>query len=485
MHVTTCSGIEAQILACVNAQPATKFNIRLNCTEGGVMDCTGIALRVTGSVVIRPGVKCAKVTPQLFVDAGDATADPLFGVSGSRGSLEVRDVAVDLRGTRAGFRAAAALRLALSGVQVVNGTAERGAAVYAANTATSIAGGKLTGHTATKAGGAVFVTTDSSFTSTVAALKVASTNVLYNKAPLGGAIFVDEAWTTLSGVTVSLNKADYGGAIAAQSTRTDGRVVLTVGGLSYLESNAATQRGGALFLNNTRAKVGSSWVRYNSAVDGGAIAAVTGSTALNMAGPALTVTSTFVSYNTATGHGGGLFLLDARGLLGGAVMRGNEANSGNGGGVYTEATRSDPNNFIRLQASSNVRRAGSGRAWSVLPSNRLHACVCNPYLTLSALTLSVPARLPSPLLPQLDQNTALQGGGLHARDVKIELQSTYVLNNKATNEGGGVYVTTGWTTSEAVTIQGSVIKFNSVSLMGLWLQVYVRAELSQQACSGG
>jgi len=386
------------------------YTVLINCTLGGSLDCTGAALDITGKLLLKPGAKCRGITPSLFVGAGDSRTEPLFRVSGSSGSLDIRDVGIALGKARPGIKADGALKLALSGVQLTNGTGEYGAAVWAKNTLTSITGSRLTGHTATAAGGAIYVAADSSFTSTGPALKLLRAKLLNNEAPAGGAIFVDNAAVRIQTSTVSQNKAEKGGAIYARSTHTDAKFLMTVGLFSYIEYNQA-KTGGAFCLNNTRTRVQSSWVRANTAEEGGAFAVVTASPAINVEEHTLSVVATSVNLNTASGNGGGVYLLNARASLSGGNLKGNQAQSGNGGAVYAEATSADPNNFLRVSST-------------------------------------------------LDSNIALSGGGVYSKDVRTVLQSATLADNNAANDGGGLYVTTGWVLSEAVTISGSTFTRN-------------------------
>lgn len=217
----------------------------------------------------------------------------------------------------------------------------------------------------------------------------------------GGGLYVVSGDLALNGGQIVDNRADL-----------DGGGLFIVGGNAALSggrimSNTAGNLGGGVYLGGPGAfgQTGGS-IERNTANAGGGATVETGTLMLN--GGAI------VS-NTASLNGGGVHVLGREAVFTqtGGVIAHNQAQVGNGGGVYVEAGRAD---LLGGQIGSNTAVDGGGI-----------------YVTLGELQANGPVRV----IGNLAEGN---GGGLYAA-TNLAITGTRFIGNQAGLEGGGLYHT--------------------------------------------
>ncbi|GBF97012.1 hypothetical protein Rsub_09809 [Raphidocelis subcapitata] len=427
-HLTSCGDIATLVSNCANADTSKTFNAKLDCTVGGAFDCTGVSVELKGRLKLSAGRACSASARPKLSSAG-YHAKPLLSMAGTGAFLSIKNVDFDLGKGRAGIRADGADSLVLSNVGISNAAApDRGGALFVKNTPTKVTGSKLSNSSAPSGGGGLYATTDSAYTGSTPAVQLIRTEITQNRGAKGGGVWADNATLSIRGGDITYNEAKWGGGVYARVPRADASLTgLTISGYAQLQYNGAKAegggggQGGGVYLEDTRTSVRSSYVRYNNAAGAGAgiYAVKTGkpNTVSNADKALLTLSAAWVRGNKADGRGAGVYLSDVRTWASDSSLKENIA-GGDGGGLYAVATVPDADNYLRFSTTSLV-----------------------------------------------EDNKAVNGGGLYVDGVRLVLGSSTLNNNVASGGGGGMYVTTDLTdpANPAVAITGSTLRNNLAS----------------------
>lgn len=171
-------------------------------------------------------------------------------------------------------------------------------------------------------------------------------------------------------------------------------------------------------------------------------------------GGSVTVSNgTLIAGNTGRAFGGGVCVASLHpgpaifkdSTISDNTVLSNGTTSAAGGGLYNGARGTV---LIHMNLAGNhADSAGSGTA-----ENPEGGGICNDYGTISLSGSCV-----------ISNNTATDGGGFYSRTVgsTSSIASTTFVNNRAKNHGGGLYVTNGIVTLDAVTFEGNVADSDS------------------------
>lgn len=245
------------------------------------------------------------------------------------------------------------LRFQTSACTLSNNTATMlgGGLYHRTETVTFSVATTISNNTATEGGGGAFLEASATFPSYV----TISGN---NGGGAGGGVYVYGATMTVTGATITNNRAAEGGGIANDGTLsctgtntmtvTGNRATNGIGGgiLNYasrtlnlsssgtktITGNTATGGGGGIYTQNggtlTNCTIGASGAA-NSAANGGGVYLESGT---------LTVSGGSFAYNTASSNGGGFYLDGGTASFTGTAFTNNAATA-NGGGVYLKTGR--------------------------------------------------------------------------------------------------------------------------------------------------
>jgi len=322
------------------------------------------------------------------------------------------------------------------------------------------AGGKLTTDdiniencTATqKNGGGIYAKDTNNISLTNTGIKSCTAN------ENGGAIYAEGATVTMTGCTLTGNKADkQGGAICAEKTgapsNTPSTVTIsggTIGGTDAADANKATGAytdggGGGIYIGEDctltmKAPAGSPaqgvQVIGNTAVYNGAGIYTKGN--LTMENCTITDNKT-TSASTNTG-GGGVYVESGIVEIKDATKIYHNYAGESGGGIYVKS------GTVKLEnATIGGEQFYDGTDLGKTKGNGAQYCggihVKNGTITMENCTLS--------------SNTARDVGGIQADNGNLTVKGCTLTNNKAASFGGGIYVTGGTFTMENCTLTGN------------------------------
>jgi len=215
-----------------------------------------------------------------------------------------------------------------------------------------------------------------------AAMRIASTTIEDNTTTLdGGGIYLLNSPPTIIGNTIVRNRSQAGAGVFGQGAAT----TPTIAG-NVIEKNAATIRGGGIYLLNAPGTITDNVIRGNTATyQGGGIAyespggtvTISGNTILtNIAnegggvsgfGSSAIITENVVAENTATLRGGGIDLAFASGTLTGNTVTRNRS-VGNGGGIGSKQSAFTISENTVTENVADGRGDGVATEGSTLPT---------------------------------------------------------------------------------------------------------------------
>jgi len=221
-----------------------------------------------------------------------------------------------------------------------------------------------------------------------------------------------DAFTLLDGVTVTGGQASsgVGGGIHVNNGS------LTIANCRIVDNSA--DYGGGLYQSgvNERVEISDSWIERNTATNHGGGLYVNGSVRLK---------NTQVLSNTATWHGGGLHADSGDATLIGGLFRNNRTLGGNGGGVNV-------NNSVSINGTRFISNTAAQQGGGLLQWNG------NYTVTLTGV--------------RFERNTAHQeGGGLWIHG-NATVRNVVIIDNVANVRGSGVLLTGSPSTFQHVTI---------------------------------
>ena len=370
-----------------------------------------------------------------------------------------------------------------------------GGGIHMAQGSLNIDGGEISGNTATKYGGAIYMKSPSG------CLTINKGNILNNTATgHGGAIFINEGanqTVEITGGIFSENKtlsADgNGGAINFNS-----------------EGGAITIEGGEFTFNSSARSGGAIHVAAGDLlVDGGIFSENTASVngaALNMTsiGGEMTINAGEIKGNTSGQEGGGIFMNQGTLLINGGLVENNTSGM-SGGGIYfgnssTTGTVTMNNGSIKGN-TANYNGGGINMSYGKLDINggeiSENTAVRNGagsgmggglYVGTSADVTVFGGKIQS--------NKAYSGAGVFVSKGNIALQSgvdndgnrtlAQIINNSADNMGGAIYVEY---VASQVSIADGLISTNSAAVCGGGVAVnmsdYTTSSLNVITITGG
>jgi len=328
------------------------------------------------------------------------------------------------------------------GTEVSRNSSKNGGGMIVVTLATAeLKSGKFTGNTTTSSGAGIYVSTNSK-------LKMTGGQVTGNTAKSsGGGIYCLRSTATLSGGSVSYNKAKDGGGVIST-----GATVYLYG--TAITGNTATNSGGGVKTGNTDAKVngvkttfrpnvviGGSYISNNTAKNGGGVL-------FAGAGGTLKMTGGTISNNEATASGGGAYISTNTNFnMTGGTIKNNKAK--NGAAVYhlkCKVKYSDVEIYgNEASASAGAFYFTGGANWGKLyPSELTNVKIIGNKATgETSKGGAVYANVDLPLTfvdCQISDNYATQyGGGIYALNgAKITLLNCSVTGNETGENGGGL-----------------------------------------------
>ena len=359
------------------------------------------------------------------------------------------------------------------GVYVYDGIAEMTGGTISKNTATNYGGGiystggltigdgQIIDNHAGKGGGGIYVDSSHSDTTEINGGSIAGNEAgnngggIYNAGTLtlnnctiskntatfsGGGIYSTVGNLTISGGTISGNKAkdsdgNGGGIYFDYSSGT-----LAIRGTAEIDGNSATNGGGIYIasgtLNMTGGTIGTLAISDTAEIDGNS---ATNGAGVYVNSGTLNMTGGTISKNTATNYGGGIFSSGNLAISGGTIS-GNKAegSTGSGGGIYFNYSSGTLAIRGTAEIDGNSATVGGG------------IYIASGTATMTGGTIS--------------NNTATTiGGGIYiASRGTATMTSGTISKNTATNAGGGIYIAS----SGTATMTDGTISNNTASTNG-------------------
>lgn len=308
--------------------------------------------------------------------------------------------------------------------------AQYGGAVYVdGNTYTSgkSADATISYNTATQSGGAIYVAGGSCNIQGQSTISNNRANGNTDGVGEGGALYVQGS-VTLAKNTISNNSANtIGGAIYVTGANSG----FTATGESTITENTASLNGGALYIGGGDVSLKTSTITKNKALGSGEY-----------------------------GNGGAIYLIGKLKLLDGSVvMNDNEANN-NGGAAYVLGTIEQTNGSIKCENNKAVVGNGgvfyvdgSANASSSNTVKLLTTTMQNNEAAKDGGAFYVQGGNISLGMSTLNQNKAINGGAIALFGGSFGFgDGSIVSNNKATGNGGGLYVVNNSTGNDYKTI---------------------------------
>ncbi|MCP4540294.1 MAG: CSLREA domain-containing protein [Chloroflexi bacterium] len=432
-----CSLREAIIVANGNGQANTielgsgTFILSLTSGSGDPerddLDVTSnYALTITGNGPQNTFINADGIDRVLYIDDGVPTV-VISGVTIYGGASASAGGGIDSRGGD----------LTLINVAVVSNTAASGGggvALTGSDATLTLDGDCLVADNETGySGGGISVSGD-------ARALLRGGRIVSNTAVHGGGVYVEQSNVTLSGVQIVSNTA---------SARGGGVYLYGAGTLSggAILSNTANNSGGGLFVDGAFTQTGQSIIAYNTADERGGGIHLTRGTAIlndgqivhNKVTSVVTINNSYggggiyvgasgatliqtgnhtIAENNAARHGGGMHVEWGKVTLGGGQILSNTAGE-NGGGIYLyyAAAVTQTGGLIAYnEAQGTNTNDGGGGLYSSAPSN---------LVSLNG--------------GQIMENQAHRGGGLCIPTGNFDLLGAEIVDNHATQYGGGVY----------------------------------------------
>lgn len=220
----------------------------------------------------------------------------------------------------------------MSGGSITNNTGAYGAAFFVNEGTVDISGGEISGNTASKYGGAIYIATSEG------TVNMTGGTIDSNKAGnYGGAIANGGGTVNVSGGTISNNAARYGGGIAAWANTPEMIIsdnALITGNTAEGPKNDPYGGGGGIYIQSGTLKVTGGTISNNTASYGGGID-TWGTAATTIEGTAL------ITENKVTdvdGTGAGIAVHDGILTLNGGTISKNRGYVGTGIGIWNNAT---------------------------------------------------------------------------------------------------------------------------------------------------
>ena len=283
-----------------------------------------------------------------------------------------------------------------------------GLALHDPYVACTLSAGTIYGNTASRNGGGVYISTNSTLTYSGGDIGKTGSGNENTATSNGGGVYI-QGNLVMSAGNILNNSADQGGGVYVPSTGT-----MTFNGGS-IHDNSATTKGGGIYFNGSNFTMTGTTARSiysNSATNGGGVYVSGTFDASN--------TKLEIYSNTAT-YGGGIYSTGTLTLGGSVVGKSGGANTAtsNGGGVYLESgTASISGGNVQYNTAVN----GAG-------------------IYMNGGTTSVTTG------GSINNNAASQdGGGVYVYGGTFPVSaSREIIKNTAVRNGGGVYVASGGT----------------------------------------
>ena len=299
---------------------------------------------------------------------------------------------------------------------IENNNARLGGGVEVDITATfKMAGGTIKGNTAGVDGGGILLRRVMSYTQLGLATLIMTDGTISGNTAVsgsgGGVHISDGSVFSMSGGSITGNKANDGGGVSSAASIHP-----------YLPSHPFTMTGGSITLNEAERDGGGIYLRYS--LD-------------------FTMSGASITDNKTKRNGGGVFLANGIDftMTDGTILENTAGASG--GGIYVEAGSSYPGNTyyssVKITSGSITKNKAIGSSSSYGGGIYLG--------NLSKFDLTEEGTI--------NENEAINGGGVYASGSTIAIDDGYILDNKATGAGGGMYVISCNTTVSSGTISGN------------------------------
>ncbi len=316
--------------------------------------------------------------------------------------------------------------LNISNADITANKATDGAGIYVSGAQLTLTGSTINSNIATRSGGGVFATANSTFSMTGGAVNGNSAGTPADAsgngviAGLGGGLYFNNTAFSLNGTVISGNTAtSHGGGIYAGNTAAAAAVLagsltnVILGGDTVADGNKGANGGGAYIIGKYDVTIsGTSRIGSNEATDinglGGGLAISGGST--------LTVTDAIFRNNEAKARGGAIYMVSAVGAdtpmaLTNVNITGNTAGT-DGGGVYIRNGVAATLNNVNVTGNT-ANRYGGGLG------------IDASSMDLSATTIS-------------GNYAATYGGGIYTVSALTINAGVKIINNESGEYGGGI-----------------------------------------------
>ncbi len=325
----------------------------------------------------------------------------------------------------------------LANLTVTGNSADgNGGGLYMENSSISCSNMTVTYNTSSNSGGGLYVDGGSP--------EFTSLSIMHNAASMdGGGAYLNNANPAGRDWAVQYNEAlGYGGGIYADSVQGE------FDELSIEDNDASSFGGGGIYVSYCSIGLDSSFVRGNAAgTDGGGIFAVLTSLKLTQS----TVNNNeAMGFGFSDGSGGGLYLIGSDPYLYNTTISGNTAHTGNGGGLYHEASL-DAALPEHGALPSFFDGLAIGAHSCVIDSNNAQVNGGGYYLQGNGGGRGMPTTAATPVEPALvsvdnssiSYNSAGEsGGGIYGDVVLLSVESSSMNYNTASFSGGGMYLRT-------------------------------------------
>ena len=351
------------------------------------------------------------------------------------------------------------MEINVKGATIQNNTAKNGGALamylnYDSNNYTAkinIDSGSITGNTATENGGAIWMDgAKNCACKAEPSVNMKGGTIAGNQAENGGAIYLSTNNQT-SEKQNAINFNMSGGTLGIRTDKFEDKNRATNGGGIYLNGGSLTMSGGTILNNNASESGGGAYITGGDFTLDGTDAKVQGNEAKNGAGIYLTggtpnLKEGSLEKNTAAENGGGIYINQRKVNLsptGDVAITENTAKQG--GGIYISGTNGEDAGFqVANDAKGMVALRKNGDATKTEYGGAV--CINNGYFIMDSEKLTIA------------QNEAINGGGVAVLGGDFTMSSGIIGGEKNTNKatnGGGFYVSNG-----KVTMRDGMVSHN-------------------------
>jgi predicted outer membrane repeat protein len=455
-----------------------------------IINATGIS----GTISLQSSLPLL-IRPMTINGPGASSLTITRGVAATFGIIEVDDLnPITIRGVtitngKDSFRGGAIFYegiLTLINTRLSGNEAKDGGAIYTFSGTVILINTTVSGNTATESGGGIYnnhgqlIIRGSTFSGNSASfgggalasngirtVTIDSTTFSGNSALQGGgAISNFDSPMTLTHVTISGNTGRSGGGIHNNNDESELRLShCTVTGNTASNNTASEGHGGGIYNHSGTLTLDTTTVSDNRAMGGTTTKGSGGGIYYNDHDHPLTLTNSIISDNTASEHGGGIFVDDGTLTILRSTISDNSVTSSStsrhGGGIFLDEGRLS---VAYSTISGNTAGSGAGiyatNASATLTSSTISGNVASADLFILGGGIYSGGGELEMTACTVNGNNASSGGGIWRGGGEARITSTTFTNDTA-GEGGGMTCSGGTVTIDSSTFSRNIASVSS------------------------